>query len=163
MAAQIKKTVTGTEPILLADMKVYLKVDYTTDDTLITAMITAAREQAELYCNRSFVVQTVEYSEVNWTNPIKLPYPNHNAITEVKLDGTLTTDYTKTGLTQFVVTMTANTSGDKELYIKYTTLGSPTESEKNALKKIVADMYESRNSVLSENGMVWLLPFKNYS
>lgn len=163
MAAQIKKTVTGSEWITNTDMKVYLKVDYTTDDTLITALITAAREQAELYCNRSFIAQTIEYDEVDWSNPIKLPFPNHNAITEVKIDGTLTTDYTKTGLTQFAVTMTASGSSDKELYIKYTALGSPTESEKNALKRIVADMYETRNNTLSENGMVWLLPFKNYS
>jgi Phage gp6-like head-tail connector protein len=43
------------EPILLTDMKNYLKVDFTQDDTLIQMMITAARELIEGFTGRSIV------------------------------------------------------------------------------------------------------------
>lgn len=36
-----------TEPVTLADMKAYLRVDFTDDDDLITALITAARMKCE--------------------------------------------------------------------------------------------------------------------
>ena len=53
---------TGSEPLALADVKNFLKVDSTdtTDDTLITGLITAARERAEVITGRSLITS-------NWT------------------------------------------------------------------------------------------------
>ncbi len=53
---------TGTEPLALADVKNFLKVEATdtTDDTLITGLITAARERAETITGRSLITS-------NWT------------------------------------------------------------------------------------------------
>lgn len=53
---------TGTEPLALADVKTFLKVEATdtTDDTLITGLITAARERAETITGRSLITS-------NWT------------------------------------------------------------------------------------------------
>ncbi len=45
----------AVEPILLVDMKNYLKVDYSDDDNLISGMITAARELVESFTSRSLV------------------------------------------------------------------------------------------------------------
>ena len=42
------------EPLTLTEAKAHLRVDGTDDDTLITALIGAARSAAESYCNRSF-------------------------------------------------------------------------------------------------------------
>jgi len=41
-------TAPASEPITLAEAKLYLRVDTTADDALITALITAARETVEL-------------------------------------------------------------------------------------------------------------------
>lgn len=49
----------SVEPVTLADAKTYLKVDadLTVDDTLITLLISAARQYAESYTGRSFITQ----------------------------------------------------------------------------------------------------------
>lgn len=43
------------EPVALADMKTFLRVNWDTDDTMISGLITAAREVAEEFCRKSFV------------------------------------------------------------------------------------------------------------
>lgn len=50
----------AAEPLTLTEAKLHLKVDVTADDTLITALIQAAREWAENYTRRSFVQRTLE-------------------------------------------------------------------------------------------------------
>lgn len=55
------KTAPTVEPVTLEEAKLHLKIDSdTTDDTLITALISAARQSAENYTGRAFVNQTWE-------------------------------------------------------------------------------------------------------
>lgn len=49
-----------TEPLTLERVKGYLRVDDDTEDDLITAQITAAREFAERYENRLLVARSAE-------------------------------------------------------------------------------------------------------
>jgi uncharacterized phiE125 gp8 family phage protein len=44
-----------TEPLTLADAKSYMKIDFNDEDTLITTLITSAREQLESYLGLSLV------------------------------------------------------------------------------------------------------------
>lgn len=46
------------DPITLAEAKLYLRVDSTADDDLITDMVSAATRQAENFTRRAFVTQT---------------------------------------------------------------------------------------------------------
>ncbi len=46
------------EPLSLSETKLYLRVSTTSEDSLITGLITAAREIAESYTKRSFITQT---------------------------------------------------------------------------------------------------------
>ena len=48
------------EAVSLAEAKAHLKVDFTADDDYITALITAARQQAEEYTNLALVDTTYE-------------------------------------------------------------------------------------------------------
>lgn len=54
------KTGPSLEPVSSTEAKLFLKVDDATDDTLIAALITAARKQAEEYTGRAFITQTWE-------------------------------------------------------------------------------------------------------
>src|ERR1035441_6681099 len=55
--------VTGVEPLTLQDMKNALKIDITdtTDDSLISGLITAARERAEVITGRALVTSIWTY------------------------------------------------------------------------------------------------------
>lgn len=55
-------TITGTEPITLEQAKLHLRVDFSDDDALILALITAARERAELVTGRALVKGSWIYS-----------------------------------------------------------------------------------------------------
>jgi len=50
------------EPVTLAMAKLHLRVDFSDDDLLITALISAAREWCEVYCKRAFFSQTIVLS-----------------------------------------------------------------------------------------------------
>ena len=55
-------TPAASEPITLTEAKNFLRVDGSDDDTLISALISAAREMCESYCRRILVTTTiVEY------------------------------------------------------------------------------------------------------
>ncbi len=51
-------TAPATEPVTLAEAKLYLRVDSTAEDALITDMITAARMMAEQWLSRSLISQS---------------------------------------------------------------------------------------------------------
>lgn len=52
-------TAPATEPLSVSDVKNYLKVDFSTDDTLIALLIAAAREAVEKYCQIALIEQTI--------------------------------------------------------------------------------------------------------
>lgn len=61
-------------PVTLADAKAHLRVDYTTDDALITGLITAATDYVERYTRKSLCYKTYRYTidTFPW-GPIELP------------------------------------------------------------------------------------------
>lgn len=91
------KTAPSAEPILLADAKLWMKVDSdTTDDTLITSLIKAARIYCESITGRTLITQTWYYylDRFPCENYIKLPKPPLQSVTSVKYTdsgGTLNT------------------------------------------------------------------------
>lgn len=79
----IQKSYTGTNQISLSDVKNYLKIDYTTDDTLLTNLITEAREVLEDFTNIGFIEATIT-GITESTYFIKLPYGPINNIHYIK-------------------------------------------------------------------------------
>jgi uncharacterized phiE125 gp8 family phage protein len=177
---QIRYSNVGTtEPITAAEVKAWLKVDFSDEDTLIGSLITQVRELAEEASGLALIDKTIEYFEEDrdiigdW---VKLPYPAHNAITAVVLDGeTLTTDdYSVTGLTQKLIKITGtvtvdDTLNDNGLKVTYTTEGTCPNGVKIAMLKEIAETYEKRGNTfegslvaLTSNFYNYLSQFKSY-
>ena len=53
-------TPAASEPISLTDAKNFLRVDHSNDDTLISALITSARQLCEEYTRRILVTTTID-------------------------------------------------------------------------------------------------------
>lgn len=49
----------ASEPVTLAQQKLFARVDFPDDDTLWATLITAAREWCEVYCQRRFLLRTM--------------------------------------------------------------------------------------------------------
>ncbi|PIP02750.1 MAG: hypothetical protein COX55_03520 [Zetaproteobacteria bacterium CG23_combo_of_CG06-09_8_20_14_all_54_7] len=78
------KVAPAAEPVTLAEAKLHCKVDVADDDTLITALITAARQQAEHRTNRALVTQQWEHTQEAFTDLIQLPKPSLVTVESVK-------------------------------------------------------------------------------
>lgn len=75
---------TSTQPVTLAEAKAHLRVDHTADDTLITALIVAATQEAEQYTGRSLALNTWTLMlDAFPTSEIRLLWPTVTAVTAV--------------------------------------------------------------------------------
>ena len=134
----IQRTITGAEPITVNDMKAWLKVDFSTEDALITALITEVREHIEQFTGRSLVASTIVltvYGEAD--EPVYLPFPDVDEITE-SLPDSITE---KGGKRKYIILGT-----DAEYQITYKTLGNCPPGVKLAIKKAVAENYVNRQN-----------------
>lgn len=77
-------TAPSFEPLSVADVSEYLRLDDSpTDTALISALITAARQHLENYLNRFIAEQTVELALTGWKDKIDLSAPLQS-VTSVK-------------------------------------------------------------------------------
>lgn len=82
-------TAVATEPVSLAEARLHIKADSdTSEDTLISAWITAAREIAEHYTGRAMAQQTLEavLDAFPCEEYIDLPRPPVASVTSIKYD-----------------------------------------------------------------------------
>ena len=78
------KTAPASEPITLDEAKAHLRVSGSDEDSLISNLISAAREEAEKYMNRSIIAQTWQFYCDFFTQLIRLSYGDVNSITSIK-------------------------------------------------------------------------------
>ena len=88
----------ASEPVSLVEAKAHILVDASTDDTLISTLITTARIYAENYTRRAFITQTIkaryDYFQ-SWFELEKAPLISVSSITYIDTTGstqTLATD-----------------------------------------------------------------------
>lgn len=73
------------EPVSLADVKTYLRIDGTDFDALLTNLIKAAREYCEAFQNRAYITQTLELVLDEFPDmPLHLPRPPLQSVVSVK-------------------------------------------------------------------------------
>ena len=87
MSFLINKTVTGPEPVTLAEAKAYNRVLFNAEDATIELLITQAREYLEHATNLSLVQQTIELVKDNYKDSFRLPYGPVYEVDECKLNG----------------------------------------------------------------------------
>lgn len=150
------------EPITLDEAKNFLKVDFSDDDDLIKDLITGVREESERYTGRSFVAKTIDISDVD-VKSILLPYPDHNEILKVEVNGVDYPNYTKTGLTQFRITfpdfsfgrgfsfgpqILSDGGASGEVHIQYSTTNFCPTGVKNEMLKAISERYNVRSNTV---------------
>lgn len=78
------KTAPNAEPIDITAAKLHCKVDGTDDDTLITALIASARQQAEHRTGRALVTQEWELSLDSFPNDsLEIPLPPLRSVSSI--------------------------------------------------------------------------------
>ena len=79
-------TAPAVEPLSLSECKLFLRVDHTSDDTLIASMLVSARMWVETYTRRALCTQTVDLKYAGW--PVQyaalvVPYAPLQSVTSI--------------------------------------------------------------------------------
>lgn len=149
-----------SEPITLTEAKLFLKADTTTEDDLITDLITSARKWIEDYTGKSMAVKTLTvmfWDFLDDETEFDLPYPPHASITsvsEVDEEGTATaltlnSGYYKKGLTDFTIQPVQ--SYEPAYKVVYITGSAFDDTVKKAMLNLIADFYENRQNEKEES------------
>lgn len=159
----------SVEPVTLAEAKSWLRVEVTDDDVLIINLIRAARIKAEAETCRAFITQTWDLKADKFADSIALPMPPYQSITSVKYidtDGAeqtvASTDYTtteKSGITYLVLAYDKTWPATRDMHdavtirfiAGYGLAVAVPELIKSAIKTMVADMYENRESQVNSS------------
>jgi uncharacterized phiE125 gp8 family phage protein len=153
-------TAATQEPITLAEAKTFLRVDTTADDTLISSLISAAREYAEQYTQATFAAATYELGLDGFPlDAINLPSARNPVIVSVKyfdsagVDQTLSptayllSDY---GMQAFIYpaqSWPATGIYTNAVRVRYTDSGTAASGAvKVAILELVAHLYENREN-----------------
>lgn len=106
------KTAPTVEPVSLAEARMHLRIDSdcTDEDTLISALITAARQAAENYTGLALINQTWEATFEEWPDEDEItlrpgPLSSITSITYVNTDGVTTTASSSTLYTSDTYTL----------------------------------------------------------
>lgn len=115
----LSKVQTGAEPLALDDAKNYLRIDsgVTTDDDLVTALISGARSVAEKYISKAIVQQTVTMNiDYLPRGGILLPYGPVQSVTSIQV-----TDDTGAQTTWDASNYLVDTTGRRIVYLSTAT------------------------------------------
>jgi uncharacterized phiE125 gp8 family phage protein len=79
-------TAPTVEPVSVETAKSFLRVDQTSDDTLIASLVKAAREKGESMARRAFITQTLEQIFDDWPSDgaFVLWRPSLQSVTSIK-------------------------------------------------------------------------------
>lgn len=141
----------ATEPVTLEEAKPHLRVDGTEEDSLISALIVAARQKAEEYTRRAFITQTWELALDSACGVLYLPRPPVQAVEAVTLDGegVAPENYALVGPEALHVKVPLYAVNPGGVVIRYKTGYGDAASDvpqaiRQAILMLVAHMYEAR-------------------
>ena len=147
---------TGSELITTSDVKDYVRIDTTADDTLIDRMIVQARIWCENYISRDIVAKARKYYLDKAEGFIQIPFAPVATITSVTVQGS-SAEYQEKGLNKEQIILTSgvnqvlsgsNTSFAMEVLITYTTAVLSDDLIKQALLQMVSTYYDNRTDFI---------------
>lgn len=168
------------EPITLTEAKLQARVEISTDDTLITALITAARELIEEHAWRSLITQRWDLYLDDWpaSDTILLPRPplrsivtfeytdDAGAATAIPADDYIVDAVSEPGRLRLKSTADWPTATLRELnaiHIRfesgYGAAAAVPTRYKQALKLLVGHWYENREAILASGAIPKEIPF----
>ncbi len=145
----LDRTVTGTEQLILEVAKDWLRVDGTTDDDLITSLITQARDLIEQYCNITITPSTITLL-ASPRIELCLPYGPVDSVTSVKDGDGTAVDYNYNGFCiEFQSATYSVTNPSAGGFVQTTTVYDAGVDEVPpglmlGWKEVVAYLYENR-------------------
>lgn len=134
----------ATEPVTLAEAKLWCKIDTTEDDNLITALIKTARQMCEQYVGQSLITRTVTAVINNTNGGVYLPYGPVTSFTSLtdSEGSVITSDNYQLSGTQFPRLLWPKYNNMTAVYVTgYATL---PEEYKTAIKEQVFFLYNNR-------------------
>lgn len=144
---QIKiNSVTGSELIANSVAKDYMRVDTSTDDTLIGQMVKQARIYVENYISRDIVAKTRSLYLATVNERFSLPFAPIASIQSITVDGSSTSNYKTYGLDDLLVEMT-NMPVDNVI-VNYTTAGFDNDLVKQAMLQLISTYYDNRSDFI---------------
>lgn len=154
---QIKiNATTGNEILTAQNVKDYVRVDTSADDNLITSMITQARIWCENYISRDIVAKNRTYYLDTTNGLFDLPFGPVASISEITLNGTITTDFEILGLDNETIELDGGSA--ERVKITYITLGINDSLVKQAMLQLISTYYDNRADFTTEQNDVGEIP-----
>lgn len=140
----------ASEPVTVAEVRDYLRITTTAEDTLLGELITDARERLEKFTNLSFGAKTLKCRWNFLDNWQEIPYQPNAVISACVNDDNVALAYTLRGLEYKSIYCINNTGVTITYTTGFTTL---PKALKIAIMKEVSTSYENRENYYIEGTM----------
>lgn len=132
---------TGSELITTQNVKDYVRIDTSADDTLIGQMIVQARIWCENYISRDIVAKNRTYYLDKTNGIFDLPFAPVASISSLSIDGT-SADYTVLGLDNETIELDGGAA--EKVSVTYVTTGLDNGLIKQAMLQLISTYYDNR-------------------
>ncbi len=169
-------TAPASEPLSVAEAKLFLRIEHTADDALVTRAIAASREAAEQYLRSALLPQIWEYTVANpYRCEVRLPFGPAQSITSIVAtdsageENTLDSDTYKLSVDGSMV-LFVNTPSSEKIAIRYSASVASDAATLPALIKQgmlhhIAAMLEQREGIvpLPMQSIACYMPYRKMS
>lgn len=148
-------SVTGSEIVTTAEVKLYARIDTDADDTLIGNMITQARIWCENFISRDIVAKNRTYYLPATNGVFDLPFAPVASISTVTVNGETAT-YEVLGLDNETIELDGGSA--EKVKVTYVTTGLSDELLKQAIMQLATTYYDNRADYVRGDNDVTTIP-----
>lgn len=153
---QIKvNSVTGSEIVTTAELKLYARIDTDADDTLIDDIISQARIWCENFISRDIVAKNRTYYLPSTNGTFDLPFAPVASISSVTVNGETAT-YEVLGLNNETLELDGGYS--EKVKVTYVTTGLDDGLLKQAILQLATTYYDNRGEFLGSGNQASEIP-----